>query len=363
MSLRRPEPSSGWGPSWRSARRRCLSTATSRRHLPPGRPTTRSSAPSSRSRPSSVSPGWSRQRPRSPSRWATTSTRRSRPSNGVNADGRSRRGGAGSKGDAMSWRFGFLLRQRFKESLWVVPFLGAVLGLLTNGLDHTARVPGRGSTRPPPPPGYPDETTALDAMDEAERLSGELIIQPDAIAAIVRNKQGKIRVTTNRHPVGRGATWGMLWGTLFGMLFFVPFLGMAVGAGLAALMGKVEKTGIDKQFQRQVRDMLQPGTSALFLVVEKVTPDKAVEALNKFGGAVLKSSLSKEAEQELQHEYEEDQRFADTDQAPPAPASPPPAATGTGIADELERLKGLLDQSALTPAEFDAAKQKVLGSA
>src|SRR6266545_2761586 len=336
MSLRRPEPSSGWGPSWRSARRRCLSTATSRRHLPPGRPTTRSS-------------------------------RRSRPSNGVNADGRSRRGGAGSKGDAMSWRFAFLLRQRLKESLWVVPFLGAVLGpllgLLTNWLDHTVRVPGRGSTRPPPPPGYPDETTALDAMDEAERLSGELIIQPDAIAAIVRNKQGKIRVTTNRHPVGRGATWGMLWGTLFGMLFFVPFLGMAVGAGLAALMGKVEKTGIDKQFQRQVRDMLQPGTSALFLVVEKVTPDKAVEALNKFGGAVLKSSLSKEAEQELQQEYEEDQRFADTDQAPPAPASPPPAATGTGIADELERLKGLLDQSALTPAEFDAAKQKVLGSA
>src|SRR6266540_2954091 len=283
MSLPRPTPSSGWGPSWRSARRRCLSTATSRRHLPPGRPTTRSSAPSSRSRPSSVSPGWSRQRPRSPSRWATTSTRRSRPSNGVSADGRSRRGGAGSTGDAM--------------------------------------------------------------------------------AAIVRNKQGKIRVTTNRHPVGRGATWGMLWGTLFGMLFFVPFLGMAVGAGLAALMGKVEKTGIDKQFQRQVRDMLQPGTSALFLVVEKVTPDKAVEALNKFGGAVLKSSLSKEAEQELQQEYEEDQRFADTDQAPPAPASPPPAATGTGIADELERLKGLLDQSALTPAEFDAAKQKVLGSA
>src|SRR6266508_3048299 len=258
MSLPRPTPSSGWGPSWRSARRRCLSTATSRRHLPPGRPTTRSSAPSSRSRPSSVSPGWSRQRPRSPSRWATTSTRRSRPSNGVNADGRSRRGGSGSKGDAMSWRFAFLLRQRLKESLWVVPFLGAVLGpllgLLTNWLDHTARVPGRGSTRPPPPPGYPDETTALDAMDEAERLSGELIIQPDAIAAIVRNKQGKIRVTTNRHPVG---------------------------GGLAALMGKVEKTGIDKQFQRQVRDMLQPGTSALFLVVEKVTPDKAVEALNK----------------------------------------------------------------------------------
>ena len=46
--------------------------------------------------------------------------------------------------------------------------------------------------------------------------------------------------------------------------------------------------------------MLQPGTSALFLVVEKVTPDKAVEAMSQFGGTVLKSSLSKEGEAELQ---------------------------------------------------------------
>ena len=46
--------------------------------------------------------------------------------------------------------------------------------------------------------------------------------------------------------------------------------------------------------------MVKPGTSALFLVIEKVTPDKAVEALSQFGGTVLKSSLSKDAERELQ---------------------------------------------------------------
>jgi uncharacterized membrane protein len=75
---------------------------------------------------------------------------------------------------------------------------------------------------------------------------------------------------------------------------------MAIGAGLGALMGKVEKTGIDKEFQDRVRELVQPGTSALFLVLESVTPDKAVEALSRFGGTVLKSSLSKEAEAELQ---------------------------------------------------------------
>jgi len=148
--------------------------------------------------------------------------------------------------------------------------------------------------------GYPDETTALAAMDETERLQHELVIQADAVAAIVRNKEGKIRVVTNHHAVGAGATWGMFWGLLFGMLFFVPVLGMAVGAGMGALMGKVTKNTVDNEFQGQVRDMLQPGTSALFMVVEKVTPDKAVAALSKYGGTVLKSSLSNETQRELQ---------------------------------------------------------------
>jgi uncharacterized membrane protein len=75
---------------------------------------------------------------------------------------------------------------------------------------------------------------------------------------------------------------------------------MAVGAGMGALMGKVTKTGIDKQFEDQVRGMIQPGTSALFLMVEKVTPDKAIDAMSKYGGTVLKTSLSKQGEQELQ---------------------------------------------------------------
>ncbi|HEU4974870.1 MAG TPA: DUF1269 domain-containing protein [Baekduia sp.] len=148
--------------------------------------------------------------------------------------------------------------------------------------------------------GYDDETTAALAEQEVQRLAEDLVIQPDAVAVIVRSQDGKYKVSTSHHTVGAGATWGMFWGLLFGVLFFVPVFGMAVGAGLGALMGKVEKTGIDRQFQQQVRDMLKPGTSALFVIVEKVTPDKAVAALSQYGGTVLKSSLSSDAEHELQ---------------------------------------------------------------
>jgi len=116
----------------------------------------------------------------------------------------------------------------------------------------------------------------------------------------VRDKEGNYHVHTQHHAVGAGATWGMFWGLLFGLLFFIPVFGMAVGAGMGALMGKITKSGIDREFQDQVRGMLQPGTSALFLMVEKVTPDKALDALSKYGGTVLKTSLSKEDEAEIQ---------------------------------------------------------------
>src|ERR1700733_14682087 len=148
--------------------------------------------------------------------------------------------------------------------------------------------------------GYPNEATAEAAADEARRLARDLIIEPEAIAVIVRDNDGKYHVHTSHNPVGRGATWGMFWGLLFGLLFFIPVFGIAIGAGLGALMGKITKSGIDREFQDQVRGMLRPGTSALFLMVDKVTPDKAVDAMSKYGGTVLKTSLSKEGEQELQ---------------------------------------------------------------
>ncbi len=81
--------------------------------------------------------------------------------------------------------------------------------------------------------GYPDETTAALAADEARALARDLIIQPDAIASIVRDKEGKYHVNTTHHAVGAGATWGMFWGLLFGLLFFIPVLGMASAPGWA----------------------------------------------------------------------------------------------------------------------------------
>lgn len=150
--------------------------------------------------------------------------------------------------------------------------------------------------------GYPDQDTAEKAQRTVEQLESELIIQADQVASISRDLEGKYHVHTTHGGAGAGggAVWGGFWGMLFGLLFFIPFAGLALGAGLGALFGHLGKEGIDKAFQQQVRDYVKPGTSALFMVIQQVTEDKAVAALEQYGGTVIKTSLSEEDERRLQ---------------------------------------------------------------
>jgi uncharacterized membrane protein len=150
--------------------------------------------------------------------------------------------------------------------------------------------------------GYPDQGTAEQARQTVHQLEAELIVQADQVAAISRDLEGKYHVTTTHGgaSAGGGAIWGSFWGLLFGMLFFVPFAGLALGAGFGALFGHLGEKGIDKAFQQQVRDYLKPGTSALFMVIEHATPDKAIAALEQYGGTVIRTSLSDEDTRKLQ---------------------------------------------------------------
>jgi uncharacterized membrane protein len=150
--------------------------------------------------------------------------------------------------------------------------------------------------------GYPDQRTAEEARQTVQSLEADLIIQADQVAAISRDEEGKYHITTTHGATSgsSGAVWGGFWGLLFGLLFFIPFAGLAIGAGFGALFGHLGKNAIDQEFQDQVRDQLKPGTSALFMIIEQATPDKAIAALNKYGGTVIKTSLSEEDTAKLQ---------------------------------------------------------------
>lgn len=73
----------------------------------------------------------------------------------------------------------------------------------------------------------------------------------------------------------------------------------------------------------------------------------------------MSQGREREAEQEARISELEQQQYQQ--QAPPAAAPAPAApAAGGGMADQIAQLKSLLDAGALTQAEFDAAKQRIL---
>lgn len=90
-----------------------------------------------------------------------------------------------------------------------------------------------------------------------------------------------------------------MWGLLIGLLFFVPVFGPAIGAGLGALAGKLSNYGVDEDFAKQLAATMQPNSSAIFMLVRRATPDKAVPELAEFGGTIMQTNLPKEIEEKL----------------------------------------------------------------
>ena len=150
---------------------------------------------------------------------------------------------------------------------------------------------------------FDTETGAGEMRDALARLQKEHLITLEDAAVVVRNQDGKAKVKQAVNLVGAGAWGGAFWGMLIGLLFFAPWLGLAVGAITGAISGKFTDIGIDDKFIKEVGETIEPGHSALFLLVRDVTPDKVLDRLEGFNPKVLQTSLSKEDEQKLREAF------------------------------------------------------------
>jgi uncharacterized membrane protein len=155
---------------------------------------------------------------------------------------------------------------------------------------------------------FKGEDTADQVLNKLMGLQKEHLIDLEDACVVVRDQSGQIRLKQALNLVGAGAAGGGLsgavWGTLIGLLFLNPLVGMltgaAFGAGAGALSGALADYGIDDEFIRSLGATIEPGSSALFVLVRSATPDKVLPELQPFNGTVLRTSLSKEQEERLQ---------------------------------------------------------------
>lgn len=147
--------------------------------------------------------------------------------------------------------------------------------------------------------GFRDEFKADEVLIDLKKLEREYLIDLEDAAIVVRNKQGKVKIKQTQELVASGALSGGFWGLLFGVIFLHPMLAL-FGAAVGALSGALTDIGIDDEFIQEIGNTLEPGTSAIFILVRKSTPDKVLEEISKFEGKVLRTSLSREDEAKLQ---------------------------------------------------------------
>jgi uncharacterized membrane protein len=148
--------------------------------------------------------------------------------------------------------------------------------------------------------GYDNEFKAEEVRLALRKLQKEYLIDLEDAVVAVKDAKGKVKLHQALNLAAAGAIGGGFWGSLIGLIFLNPLLGAAVGAAAGAASGALNDLGINDTFMKELASHLKPGSSALFVLVRKATPDKVLEELKGSGGKVLKTSLSHEDETKLQ---------------------------------------------------------------
>jgi uncharacterized membrane protein len=160
---------------------------------------------------------------------------------------------------------------------------------------------------------FPGEDTADQVLNRLQALQKEHLIDLEDACVVVRDRNGKVHVKQAVNLVGleaaSGGAFGAMWGTLIGLLFLNPLAGLLTGAAFSAeagaLSGMLSDYGIDDDFIQSLGDTLEPGTSALFVLVRRATLDKVLPEVRPFGGQVIHTSLSTEQEARLRRALED----------------------------------------------------------
>ena len=148
--------------------------------------------------------------------------------------------------------------------------------------------------------GYKDQFKAEEVRLKLWKMQKEYLIDLEDAVVAVKDNKGKVKLRQAYDLTTAGAFSGGFWGALIGLIFLNPLLGFAVGATAGAVSGALTDVGIDDKFMKELAAAMTPGSSTLFVLVRKSTPDKVLEELKGSGGTVLKTSLSHDDETKLQ---------------------------------------------------------------
>ena len=160
---------------------------------------------------------------------------------------------------------------------------------------------------------FKDSSTADRVLNELREVETKYVLDLEDAVIVVRDRDGKVHlkqcVDVFSGATTHGVALGVLWGGLMGLLFLNPLAGLigsiAGGAGAGAMtttageFGLLSDYGIPDQFIKDLGSTITRGSSAIFLLIRSVDHDKLMTNFSRYEGTILKTSLSKEQEDNL----------------------------------------------------------------
>ena len=148
--------------------------------------------------------------------------------------------------------------------------------------------------------GFASRELAEEARSRSAELDREGALQLEGAALAYRRHDGRVELVQPMRLAPVGAATGAASGAVLGMLVLAPVLFAAVGAVAGAAGAGLSALGLNQLFLHQVRETLEPGRAALFVVVSGgADPERAIEALQPLGPRMLRTNLDPAAEQRL----------------------------------------------------------------
>jgi uncharacterized membrane protein len=145
---------------------------------------------------------------------------------------------------------------------------------------------------------FDDEHQATDALATLRRLEKAGAIHFDDTAVLTKDQTGKLHVKNEASSATEvGAVAGGALGVLLTVLF--PGVGLVVGAAAGAAIGALLDQGVDRSFVKELSESLQPGSSALFLLVKHAQP-AVIDALKPYKGKVYQTTLPEDVQERLE---------------------------------------------------------------
>lgn len=139
---------------------------------------------------------------------------------------------------------------------------------------------------------FPDASSAKAARDALARMGQTYQIEPEDIEVVRRKADDDVEIMPELNIRLAHVIGGAIWGAVLGLVFLIPVLGAAFGSAVGYITGRFSDVGIKNSYLEDVGREIEPGEAAVALLARRVDPGALAETIRRFGGQVMRSSLS-----------------------------------------------------------------------